>query len=324
MLTFFTTAKAFEGHSAIIQRNALKSWTLLDPEAEVILFGDDAGASEEARELGLRHEPRVERNEYGTKRLDWLFRRAQAIARHEILCYINCDIVLLPEFVEALREVRDAHPRFLMVGRRWDTDVTEPLAFSEPHWRERLRKLARERGVMQPGHTVDYFVFRRGLYVEMPALVVGRIWWDHWLVWRARQQGAAVVDVTQVAMCIHQNHNYDYHPNGATGVRSDEQSLRNYELAGGRKHLYTIDDATHMLTAREKTNWGRWWAPTWRVLRPKVVPAWYGLLNMTRPARQALGLRRAGTGQLIEQEQEEAASGEKLGKAVRERSDRYL
>ena len=45
MLTFFTTAKPFRGHNAIIQRNALKSWTLLRPDVEVILFGDDEGAA---------------------------------------------------------------------------------------------------------------------------------------------------------------------------------------------------------------------------------------------------------------------------------------
>ena len=293
MLTFFATGKAFEGHSGIIQRNALKSWTLLHPDAEVILFGDDKGAAEIAVGLGLRHEPLVERNEFGTKRLDSMFRQAQAIARHDILCYINCDIVLLPEFIEALRAVREAHAAFLMIGRRWDTEVTEALAFSEPHWSERLRQLARERGVMQPGHTVDYFAFRRGLYKGMPQLVVGRVWWDHWLVWKAREQGAAVVDATQVAMCVHQNHGYGYHPDGARGVWADEQARRNFALAGGRRHLLTIDDATHVLTRGERRNWGRLWAPAWRAMRPRLAPAWYGLLNVTRPVRHVLGLRRA-------------------------------
>jgi hypothetical protein len=50
---------------------------------------------------------------------------------------------------------------------------------------------------------------------------------------------------------------------------------------------------THLLTTQgERVNWRRLWAPQWRVLRPKVVPAWHGLLNVTRPARWALGLRR--------------------------------
>ena len=42
-------------------------------------------AAETARELGLRFEPDVERNEYGTKRLDYMFSAARAIARHQIL-----------------------------------------------------------------------------------------------------------------------------------------------------------------------------------------------------------------------------------------------
>jgi hypothetical protein len=88
MLTFFTTAKPFLGHDGVIQRNALKSWTLLRPDVEVILFGDDAGAEETARALGIRHEPRVE-NERGSKRLGYLFARVQAIARYDLLCYID-------------------------------------------------------------------------------------------------------------------------------------------------------------------------------------------------------------------------------------------
>lgn len=36
MLTFFTTAKPFQGHNRVIQRNALKSWTLLHADVEVV------------------------------------------------------------------------------------------------------------------------------------------------------------------------------------------------------------------------------------------------------------------------------------------------
>jgi hypothetical protein len=101
VLTFFTTAKPFVGHAEIIQRNALKSSTLVHPDAEVILFGDEGGAAEVARELGIRHEPHVERSEHGTKRLDYLFSTARAIARHDVLCYVNCDIVLMEDFRRA-------------------------------------------------------------------------------------------------------------------------------------------------------------------------------------------------------------------------------
>ncbi len=113
MLTFFTTAKSFRAHIGIIQRNALQSWKALHPGIEIILFGNDEGAAEAAQKFGLRHEPHVECNELGTKRLDYLFARAQAIARHEILCYINCDIILMQDFCRAVGRVsRLAGPRF--------------------------------------------------------------------------------------------------------------------------------------------------------------------------------------------------------------------
>ena len=57
MLTIFSTPKPFVGHIGIIQRNAIKSWTLLHPDVEVILFGDDEGAAQACQDLGIRHEP---------------------------------------------------------------------------------------------------------------------------------------------------------------------------------------------------------------------------------------------------------------------------
>ena len=43
MLTLFTTPKPFRGIFATIQRNALRSWTLLRPACDVLLFGNEDG-----------------------------------------------------------------------------------------------------------------------------------------------------------------------------------------------------------------------------------------------------------------------------------------
>jgi hypothetical protein len=234
----------------------------------------------------------VERNRFGSKRIDYMFARAQEIARYEVLCFCNCDIILLPEFCAAVERVRAGHERFLMVGRRWDTLIREAVDFGDAEWGARLAELAHEQGVQQAGWSVDYFAFRRGLYAEIPAMVIGRIWWDHWLVWKAREAGAAVVDASEVVTAIHQNHDYGYHPAGAEGVWTDEQAKENYRLAGGRWHLRTIDDATHILGAEgERGNLRRLWAAYWRYARPRVVPAWFALLDWTRPVRRALGIQ---------------------------------
>jgi Macrocin-O-methyltransferase (TylF) len=138
MLTLFSTPKPFRGHSGIIQRNALQSWKRLHTDAEVILFGNDEGTAEVCRELELRHEPEVLWTEHGTKRLDSIFGRAQEIARHDVLSYVNCDIILTHGFIDALQRLLAWRSRFLMVGCRWDTDVTEPLDFSRPEWQKEI------------------------------------------------------------------------------------------------------------------------------------------------------------------------------------------
>src|ERR1051325_8105358 len=125
MLTFFATAKPFRNQSALLQRNALQSWKSLRADVEIILFGEDEGARETCHEFCLRHEPCVELNEFGSKRLDFMFARAQQVAPHDLLCYINCDILLLPDFCSALERVFALLSQFLMVVRRWDTDFVE-------------------------------------------------------------------------------------------------------------------------------------------------------------------------------------------------------
>src|SRR5260370_7243774 len=85
MLTIFTTAKPFRGHTGIIQRNALQSWKALHPGIEVILFGDNPGAAEPAQESALHHEPFVKRTEFATNRLDYPFAPAHTIPHHDTL-----------------------------------------------------------------------------------------------------------------------------------------------------------------------------------------------------------------------------------------------
>jgi len=301
MITLFSTPKPFRGHIDVIQRNALKSWKLLHPDAEVILFGNEEGAEEVCRELELRYEPDVERSPLGTVRADSLFSRAQEIARHDLLCYSNCDIALTQEFCRALDRVREWGRTFLMVGRRWDTDITVPIDFSAPDWEKKMLERAKSEGIQRFHHNIDYFAFPRGLYREMPALVVGRKWWDHWMIWKALDLGHGVIDASKVVCAVHQNHDYSHVPEGWKSVSSDEDAERNLRLSGGRRHLRTIEDATFRLTAAGIfPSRFAWLAPTkrrWRnisravrgVLRTRI---WHPLLGATRPVRRAMGLKK--------------------------------
>jgi len=157
MLTFFTTPKPFRGHIDVIQRNAIRSWKLIHPDTEVILFGNEEGAAEAACDLGARHEPEVDRNSHGTPLLSSLFDRADRLARHDWLCFLNADILLTDDFLAASTRLAQFHERSLMVGRRCDVDISQPWDFSTPDWGERLRSMARERGRLRPPQWIDYF-----------------------------------------------------------------------------------------------------------------------------------------------------------------------
>jgi len=301
MVTLFSTPKPFQGHINVIQRNALQSWKLLHPDVEVILFGDDEGAAEICREFGFRHEPEVQRSELGTKRLDSIFVKAQQIAKHRTVCYANCDIIFARDLLHAQGALAAWNPNHLMVGRRWDVDITEPLHFEDSHWQQKIILHAKKEGIQRFYHNIDYFLFPCGLYKEIPPLVIGRIWWDHWLVGKARALGAAVVDVSEMVCAIHQNHDYAYHAKGIEGVSNDEDARRNHQLAKADCRLGTIEDAPYRLTLRGiEKNGLYWFAPTkrsWRAVSKKVRGAirtnfWHPLLNLTRPVRHSLGLRK--------------------------------
>jgi hypothetical protein len=289
VLTLFTIPKPFKGHIDVTQRNTLKSWTRLHPDVEVIVFGAEEGSAEVCRELGLRRQPDIECSEFGTPYLNYAFNRAQEIARHDWLCYSNCDILLMSDFVQAFKRLRAWRDEFLMIGQRWDTDITEPLDFDSPDWERSLRETAFRCGRQRGTDWIDYFAFRRGRCAGLPRFVVGRPCWDHWLIWWMRHCHFPVVDASQAVVAVHQNHDYSYHPEGMKGAREGPEFKRNRALAGSWRHLNTIEDATHVLEAggirRTYRHWGNQLERERTNLRNRLLVA-------TGPARRRLGLRK--------------------------------
>jgi hypothetical protein len=301
MLTLFTTAKPFRGHNAVIQRNALRSWMLLHPEIEVLLFGEDEGAKEVAQATGVRHVPCVGRNQFGSIRIDSMFEKAEAMARHDVLCYVNCDIILVQDFCDAVRRAKSSHKQFLATGRRWDVDILEEIDFSNPAWQRNVTEKAVLGNRQQTEWFIDYFVFSQGFFEsKMPPLTVGRAYWDNWTLWQALKTEKPVLDISRVVTAIHQNHDYGHHPQGKQGVYAGEEAKLNLRLAGGLDNLRCIADATYVMDPRRiKNNTKRHWmkfdraAPSLaRFLQFKLWnPTLFFFLGITRPIRTALGLR---------------------------------
>jgi len=248
MLTIFTTTKPFRGHIGVIQTNAIRSWVSLRPACEVILFGDDEGTAELASELGLSHVPGVERSEYGTPLVNSIFSIAQDIATYQLMCYVNADIILMSDFLPAISQIKV--PSFLLIGRRWDIDLEKPLDFSSPGWEAQLRQHLAEAGRRHGLSGLDYFVFRRGTYYDMPPFAIGRTAWDNWIPYKARKLKLPLIDATEAITVVHQNHDYSHNLSGETGVWKGSEANRNLELLGGRDHAFTLEHVTFLLSPK--------------------------------------------------------------------------
>lgn len=209
------------------------------------------------------------------------------------MCFLNTDIFLTDDFLGAATRLGQIHPLSLMVGRRCDVNITEPWDFSKPGWSERLRSMARERGKLRPAQWIDYFVFPRGLlHQQIPPFAVGRPGYDNWLLWKVRAMGVPVVDVTQVVLAVHQNHDYAHHVGGEAGFWGGAETQQNYALLG-KGQFATIDNATHRLTAKGlRPNYYHWVALAKRKASAARNATWFGLLALTRPLRRWLGLRQ--------------------------------
>ncbi len=246
-VTIFAMPKPFKGHLATIQRNAIRSWAKLEPKPEILLFGDEPGIREMAEEVGAQHIHEVGRNEFGTPLVNELFRAAQDRASREVLAYVNADIILLQDFAQAVQRVQTRFERFLLIGQRWDLPVLEAIDFRESSWRDSLLRELRENGMLHAESGLDYFVFRMGLWPQIPPFAIGRTAWDNWLVMNPHKGGVPVVDGTAFVTAVHQDHNYGHVAGGRQEIWDGVEAARNRSLAGPADHTGLTTGATWLL-----------------------------------------------------------------------------
>ena len=249
MLTLFTCPKSFSNskHIDLIQRNALQSWKRLKPQPQIILLGNDEGVAEVAAEMGLEHVPDIERNEYGTPLISDIFAQAKKHATEDILCYINADIILNIDFMQALETAIAQKNDFLLVSQRWNVDIDEPINFNAPQWEKQWTEWVEKHGIIAGETAIDFFAYPKHLYQTIPAFAIGRTIWDNWLLFEARRLKARLIDATPVVFLAHQNHDYAHVTSSAGDAWKGPERNRNFELSGGYEHIYTIANSTHRI-----------------------------------------------------------------------------
>jgi len=247
MFTLFACPKPFKGHDRIIQINAIKSWMLLKPRPEIILFEAEESIQEIAKELGVDTVYKAECNEYGTPLANHLFKKVDSVAKNSTICYVNSDIILMNDFTKAIDRAKDQKEKFLLIGHRHDVKLNVLWDFEKEDWQQRLRDYIKEKGAPYALKGIDYFVYSKKLFSDIPPLALGRTIWDNWLIYHACSSKIPVIDATKVVTAIHQSHNYNHCIGGEYSAWRGKEAKQNLLLAGGLQNKFNLMDATHIL-----------------------------------------------------------------------------
>lgn len=262
LLTIFSAPKAFtDPHIATIQRNAIASWTKL-PDVEVLLLGDEPGLAETARALNVSHLGDIPRSPSGAPRMDAMFRLARQASPSPLYCIVNADILLFASLVETARLVAAGKQKFVLLGQRWDLNITSALDFSGD-WATRLLSSLPSLGQLHRPAGSDYFLFPQSCFTELPPFTIGRAGWDNWMIYHARKNRFPAIDATLDVTIIHQNHDYSHLPGGQPHYKHPETN-ENIRLAGGRAMTrFTLLDTDYRLEngrlLPQKMNSARLW-----------------------------------------------------------------
>lgn len=209
MVTIFSTPKPWCGHIETIQRNALVNWRGLG--YKVFLFGNEPGTKEAAEEFGCTFVPNVQRSPYGTPLIGPIFRNIQTMTDSRLLMYVNTDILFIDGLQKVVEFMSKGGPPSLVVGTRHNVFISDEVDFGD------MDEIAAMCVQSKPhaGTGMDYFMFHKGMFTDMPNFILGRGFWDTWLPAKALKDGCHLIDSTDAIFAAHQNHDYSHLPTSA-------------------------------------------------------------------------------------------------------------
>ena len=198
-----------------ITLSALCTWSQHTQQHRIILYADDLAACDWLAAHGIdgvRCLLACRHAQHAALNVSWILETTAGLADTDVLCLINSDILLLPDFTSVMRHVfEDVHfERALVVGRRTDVRVsdvhTHPVNISVPLWADNLVQVAQSKGKLHGAYGIDYFVHTKQTWTRfaMPPFVVGAWRWDNLLLSEAVSDlGIVAIDATPCILAVH-------------------------------------------------------------------------------------------------------------------------
>lgn len=246
MITFLSSPKAFVGDTGTIQQKAIHSWLALHKEVEVIIYGDGKGVADNCRELRVCHVPDISCSPSGVPYFNGIVGHAKVHAKYNVQCYLNCDIILTESILKAIKALELS--RYLVTGQRIDLAEKIDIDMTTYNWKEELWKLIEQgSAIMHPPSGMDYFIFPRGLWDDLPPLVIGRGGYDNALLAFCLRQMIPIIDATASITVLHQFHDYRHVPGAIKEAHEGNDANDNKRIHGVVHSVPLVSDSDYQL-----------------------------------------------------------------------------
>lgn len=246
-LTVVTTLKPGDNVPFL---NALGSWKALG--FEVLVAGKYPWFNETYRAF-----PVSETGPHDLVYLDEVLTRARMMATHDELVLTSDHLIFLGGLTEAVELVSGHFSDFLITGHRWELKVQSVVDYSVD-WQVALSMRLRQASL---GSSVakDYFIFPKTLDLCIPPFLLGREWWDTWLIWAAHEAGIPMIDATKIVQVVHQTHGWPS-PGGRRDRAADPAGVYNDQLFQSlveelRPGVGSILNVSHEVIEDGQGNW---------------------------------------------------------------------
>lgn len=222
LLAVFTSFKPFTGAAADIQRRSLANWCTVFPDAEIVNFET---AADELMPPDLRTVV-IDEGKGKVPLFGSMVRWMEANTGADLFLYANGDILFPLDLGVRFASLPDGS--FLLTGQRVDIGA------------DGIKKLHGPSGM-------DYFIFRRGMFNDLPDVVMGRAYCDSALVAHCLRKRISVIDGSFAIRVEHQFHDYGHVKGGKESVWTGDAAQQNLKINRLRGFAPHCIDATEML-----------------------------------------------------------------------------
>jgi hypothetical protein len=211
---FFTTPKFFDQNNIVSQINSFTNVLSLKLTKTLTVFGEEGDqlGKKVASHLKIKWHTKYRTAPSGAPLLNDLFKTIiQIYPDADFYIYFNSDILFvsgLPDSLVHLNKKKGGTPIFAC-GQRWDTDIIHELINWERMDLNNFQNKIKNNGNLHDSCGIDYFIFEKNTFHEMPDFIVARATYDNVIVGHSIINNKIMDwDLSETIFAAHQNHPY--------------------------------------------------------------------------------------------------------------------